>query len=90
MEDIHDRRESRRARREARERVGRQQKWIFLGVLALLGVVIGFLVFGQAAKMSEAFALELMRSTVPVLVGAIAGVLGFLFGSGGSGNDTKS
>lgn len=89
MEDIHDRRDNRIARREARRLMGSQQKWIFLGVLALLVLIVGFLVFGQTNKMSEAFALELMRSTVPVLIGAIAGVLGVLFGSGGRGDGTK-
>jgi len=67
----------------------RQQNWVFFGVLGLLVVIIGLLVFGQATKMSQDFALELMRSTVPVLVGAIAGVLGFLFRSGSSDNNTK-
>lgn len=75
------------AKTAAREHYLRMQKWVLLGVGVLLLLTILTLIFGLWVKaISTSFATELARTTLPILLGAAATIVGAFFGVGGNIN----
>lgn len=75
------------AKSAAREHYLRMQKWVLLGVGTLLLLTILVLVLGLWINaISTSFATELARTTLPILLGASATIVGAFFGAGANSN----
>jgi hypothetical protein len=75
------------ARTAARRHYLRMQKWVLLGVGALILLTIMALVLGLwLGAISTSFATELARTTLPILLGASATIVGAFFGVGANVN----
>jgi hypothetical protein len=71
------------ARSAARRHFLRMQTWILLGVGSLIVLTIFVLVLGLwVDAISSSFATELARTTLPILLGAAATIVGAFFGVG--------
>lgn len=75
------------ARAAARRHYLRMQTWVLLGVGALTLLIIIALVLGLWLNaINSNFATELARSTLPILLGATATIVGAYFGAGANIN----
>jgi hypothetical protein len=71
------------AKSAARRHYLRMQTWVLLGVGALILLTILALVLGLwVHAISTSFATELARTTLPILLGAAATIVGAFFGVG--------
>jgi hypothetical protein len=78
------------ARTAARRHYLRMQKWVLLGVGALILLTMLALLIGLwAGAISPAFATELARIVLPILLGAAATIVGAFFGAGANINPNK-
>lgn len=78
------------ARSAARRHYLRMQKWVLLGVGALILLTLLALVVGLwLGAISPAFATELARIVLPILLGAAATIVGAFFGAGANINPNK-
>jgi hypothetical protein len=78
------------ARTAARRHYLRMQKWVLLGVGALILLTIVALVLGLwLGAISTSFATELARTTLPILLGAAATIVGAFFGVGANVNPSR-
>jgi hypothetical protein len=78
------------ARTAARRHYLRMQKWVLLGVGALILLTIVALVLGLwVGAISAAFATELARTMLPILLGAAATIVGAFFGVGANVNPSR-
>lgn len=75
------------AKTAARRHYLRMQTWVLLGVGALILLTILALVLGLAVNaINSNFATELARTTLPILLGAAATIVGAFFGVGANIN----
>jgi hypothetical protein len=78
------------ARTAARRHYLRMQKWVLLGVGALILLTVLALVFGLwLGALSPSFATELARIVLPILLGAAATIVGAFFGAGANINPNR-
>jgi hypothetical protein len=78
------------AKTAARRHYLRMQSWVLLGVGALILLTIVALVLGLwVHAISASFAMELARTTLPILLGAAATIVGAFFGVGANVNPGK-
>ena len=78
------------AKRAARRHYLRMQKWVLLGVGALILLTVLALVLGLwAGAISTSFATELARIVLPILLGAAATIVGAFFGAGANVNPNR-
>lgn len=78
------------ARAAARRHYLRMQMWVLIGVGALILLTIIVLVLGLwVGAISASFATELARTTLPILLGAAATIVGAYFGVGANANPNK-
>jgi hypothetical protein len=78
------------ARAAARRHHLRMQKWVLIGVGALILLTILTLVLGLwIGAIAQSFATELARTTLPILLGAAATIVGAFFGAGQSVNPNR-
>jgi hypothetical protein len=78
------------ARNAARRHYLRMQKWVLIGVAALILLTILALVVGLwLGAISPSFATELARTTLPILLGAAATIVGAFFGVGANVNPNR-
>ncbi|HEX2130860.1 MAG TPA: hypothetical protein VHH15_04815 [Actinophytocola sp.] len=71
------------ARLDARRHFLRMQTWILVGIGSLIMLTIVVLVVGLwVGAISSAFATEVARTALPVLLGASATIVGAFFGVG--------
>jgi hypothetical protein len=81
--DLHAQQAEIEARSAARRHFLRMQTWILLGVGSLIVLTIFVLVLGLwVDAISSSFATELARTTLPILLGAAATIVGAFFGVG--------
>lgn len=78
------------AKTAARRHYLRMQTWVLLGVGALILLTILALVVGLwVGAITTNFATELARTTLPILLGAAATIVGAFFGVGANVNPDK-
>lgn len=78
------------AKTTARRHYLRMQKWVLMGVGALILLTILALVVGLwVGAISPSFATELARTTLPILLGAAATIVGAFFGVGANVNPNR-
>lgn len=78
------------ARAAARRHYLRMQTWVLIGVGALILLTIIALVLGLwVGAISASFATELARTTLPILLGAAATIVGAYFGVGANANPNR-
>ncbi len=78
------------AKTAARRHYLRMQTWVLIGVGALILLTIVALVLGLwLGAISSAFATELARTTLPILLGASATIVGAFFGVGANINPNR-
>jgi hypothetical protein len=78
------------ARAAARRHHLRMQKWVLIGVGALILLTLLVLVVGLwVGAIAPSFATELARTTLPILLGAAATIVGAFFGAGANGNPNR-
>jgi hypothetical protein len=78
------------ARSAARRHYLRMQKWVLLGVGALILLTVFALVIGLwLGAISTSFATELARIMLPILLGAAATIVGAFFGAGANVNPNR-
>jgi hypothetical protein len=76
-----------KAKTAARRHYLRMQTWVLLGIGALILLTITALVLGLAVNaINSGFATELARTTLPILLGALATIVGAFFGVGANIN----
>jgi hypothetical protein len=78
------------AKSAARRHYLRMQKWVLLGVGTLILLTVLALVFGLwLGAISPAFATELARIILPILLGTAATIVGAFFGAGANINPNR-
>jgi len=78
------------AKAAARQHYLRMQKWVLLGVGALILLTVLALVLGLwLGAISPSFATELARIILPILLGAAATIVGAFFGAGANLNPNR-
>jgi hypothetical protein len=78
------------AKAAARRHYLRMQKWVLLGVGALILLTVLALVLGLwLGAISPSFATELARIILPILLGAAATIVGAFFGAGANLNPNR-
>ncbi len=78
------------AKNAARRHYLRMQKWVLIGVGALLLLTILTLVAGLwVGAIAPSFATELARTILPILLGAAATIVGAFFGAGANVNPNR-
>jgi hypothetical protein len=88
--ELRERQEEIEARRAARRHYLRMQKWVLLGVGALIALTVFGLVLGLwLGAISPEFATELARTILPILLGAAATIVGAFFGAGAIVNPNR-
>jgi hypothetical protein len=78
------------AKTAARSHYLRMQKWVLLGVGALILLTVLTLVVGLwVGAIPTSFATELARTILPILLGAAATIVGAFFGAGAIVNPNR-
>jgi len=78
------------ARSAARRHYLRMQKWVLLGVGALILLTVLALVLGLwLGAIEPSFATEIARTVLPILLGAAATIVGAFFGAGANINPNR-
>jgi hypothetical protein len=88
--ELRERQAELEARSAARRHYLRMQKWVLLGVGALILLTVLALVIGLwVGAISPEFAVELSRTMLPILLGAAATIVGAFFGAGANLNPNR-
>lgn len=88
--ELRERQAELEAKSAARQHYLRMQKWVLLGVGALIFLTILALVFGLwVGAIKPDFATELARTMLPILLGAAATIVGAFFGAGANINPNR-
>jgi hypothetical protein len=88
--ELRERQAELEAKAAARRHYLRMQKWVLLGVGALILLTVLALVLGLwLGAISPSFATELARIILPILLGAAATIVGAFFGAGATINPNR-
>lgn len=88
--ELRERKAEMDARAAARRHHLRMQKWVLIGVGALILLTLLVLVVGLwVGAIAPSFATELARTMLPILLGAAATIVGAFFGAGANGNPNR-
>jgi hypothetical protein len=88
--ELRERQAELEARKAARRHYLRMQKWVLIGVGALILLTILTLIVGLwLGALSPALATELARTMLPILLGAAATIVGAFFGAGANINPNR-
>lgn len=88
--ELRERQAELEAKKAARGHYLRMQKWVLLGVGALILLTILTLVVGLwIGALSPSIATELARTMLPILLGAAATIVGAFFGAGANINPNR-
>jgi hypothetical protein len=88
--ELRERQAELEAKAAARRHYLRMQKWVLLGVGALILLTVLALVLGLwLGAISSPFATELARIILPILLGAAATIVGAFFGAGANLNPNR-
>lgn len=88
--DLRERQADLEAKKVARRHYLRMQKWVLLGVGTLIVLTVLALVIGLwIGALSPALATELIRTMLPILLGAAATIVGAFFGAGANINPNR-
>jgi uncharacterized membrane protein len=88
--ELRERQAELEAKAAARQHYLRMQKWVLLGVGALILLTVLALVLGLwLGAISPSFATELARIILPILLGAAATIVGAFFGAGATINPNR-
>jgi hypothetical protein len=88
--ELRERQAELEAKSAARRHYLRMQKWVLLGVGALILLTVLALVVGLwLGAISPDFATELARTILPILLGAAATIVGAFFGAGANINPNR-
>jgi hypothetical protein len=88
--ELRERQAELEAKSAARRHYLRMQKWVLLGVGALILLTVLALVFGLwLGALSPSFATELARIVLPILLGTAATIVGAFFGAGANVNPNR-
>jgi hypothetical protein len=88
--ELRERQAELEAKNAARRHYLRMQKWVLLGVGALILLTVLALVFGLwLGAIEPSFATELARTMLPILLGAAATIVGAFFGAGANINPNR-
>lgn len=88
--ELRERQAELEAKKAARRHYLRMQKWVLIGVGALILLTIIALIVGTwVGALSSALATEIARTMLPILLGAAATIVGAFFGAGANVNPNR-
>lgn len=88
--ELRERQAELEAKKAARRHYLRMQKWVLIGVAALILLTIIALIVGLwVGALSSTLATELARTMLPILLGAAATIVGAFFGAGANVNPNR-
>lgn len=88
--ELRERQAELEAKKAARRHYLRMQKWVLIGVGALILLTVIALVVGTwIGALSSTLATELARTMLPILLGAAATIVGAFFGAGANVNPNR-
>jgi hypothetical protein len=88
--ELRERQAELEAKKAARRHYLRMQKWVLIGVGALILLTIIALIVGTwIGALSSTLATELARTMLPILLGAAATIVGAFFGAGANVNPNR-
>ena len=88
--ELRERQAELEAKKAARRHYLRMQKWVLIGVGALILLTIIALIVGTwVGALSSTLATEIARTMLPILLGAAATIVGAFFGAGANVNPNR-
>ena len=88
--ELRERQAELEAKKAARRHYLRMQKWVLIGVGALIMLTIITLIVGTwIGALSSTLATEIARTMLPILLGAAATIVGAFFGAGANVNPNR-